>query len=105
MRTVIILFITSFGLSVTGCFNHDFTGRTKSQGNLLPDSKISRLRTGMSKREVAVIMGTSLVSPVFRTDRWDYVHTAQPANKEVDIKTVVFYFKHDRLQRIEKRRS
>lgn len=99
------MFISVCFLLSSCVFRYDLTGKTQKQGNLLPDKKIARLHKGQTKQEVEAIMGTSLISPTLRTDRWDYTYTAQKANKPVHIKTVVLYFRGNRLDHIEQRRK
>ena len=82
------------------CASIDFSQRKKQQGNLLPSGKIARLHVGMSKQEVAVIMGTSLISPIFRKNRWDYVYTKQKGNGPMEKRKAVLYFENGRLSRI-----
>lgn len=98
VQTALILMV----VLLSGCLNYDFTRKINKQGNLLPDSKLEKLHTGMSKSEVAALMGTSLISPMFRTSRWDYVNTHQKVNYPVQVKTVIVYFKGDRLVKIDK---
>ena len=43
------------------------------QGNLLTQEQVSRLKPGMSKEEVRLILGTPLLTDIFHADRWDYV--------------------------------
>ncbi len=88
-------------LILTHCASIDFSQRRKQQGNLLPANKIARLHAGLSKQEVAVIMGTSLISPIFRKDRWDYAYTLQRGNGLMEKRKVVLYFKNNRLSRID----
>lgn len=102
MKKIVGILSVSFCFVLSSCvFRYDLTGKTKEQGNLLPDSKISRLHKGLKKQEVEAIMGTPLISPTFRNDRWDYTYTLQKANKPVYIKTVILYFRGDRLVSIE----
>lgn len=90
-------------LLLTGCIKHDFTGKVTKQGNLISQQKVQRLKVGMSKQQVAAIMGSSLISPIFRDDRWDYAYSQQKANKPLHIRTLVLHFSHDRLVKLEKR--
>jgi len=100
MRTLLV--ITSLALSLTNCMSYDFARRVVQQGNLLPEDKINRLHTGMSKDETAILMGTSLLSPTFNNERWDYAYTWRRGNSKTTLKHVSLYFKGDRIVRIEK---
>ncbi|KTD27023.1 tmRNA-binding small protein A [Legionella maceachernii] len=101
MRIVTILGAISLALTLTHCASYDFSRRIVEQGNLLPQSKIERLKTGMSKNDVAILMGTSLLSPTFNTDRWDYAYTFRKGNGSLMVHNLSLYFSHNTLVRIE----
>ncbi len=84
------------------CATYDFSRPIRQQGNLIPDAKLARLKLGMSKENVAILMGTSLLSPVFNDDRWDYAFTRRVRGHARISKHVVLYFSGDRLVRIER---
>ena len=101
MRIIIFLISVLVTLSLTQCVSYDFSRRIAQQGNLLPQSKIERLKVGMSKNDTAILMGTSLISPTFNNDRWDYAYTWRKGSGPVEIRNVILYFVHDSLARIE----
>lgn len=101
MRIRTILIYTMLTASLTNCASYDFSRRIVQQGNLLPESKIAQIKTGMSKETIRIIMGTSLLSPSFRDDRWDYAYTKRRANTATTIKHVSLYFNQDKLVKIE----
>ncbi|MBN9230599.1 MAG: outer membrane protein assembly factor BamE [Legionella sp.] len=101
MKILKILFLVGFSLGLVQCSTFDFSRRVAQQGNLLPQNKLERLKIGMSKNDVAILMGTSLLSPTFNNDRWDYAYTWRRGKGPMVIKTVSLYFAHERLQRIE----
>ena len=105
MKIRIILILISITLSLTNCLSYDFSRRIVQQGNLLTKSKIERLKTGMSKDDVAILMGTSLLSPMFNNNRWDYAYTWRKGSGETRIHTVTLYFVNNNLVRIEKGRK
>ena len=45
------------------------------QGNIFSQEMVDQLKPGMTKRQVAFIMGTPLVEDAFHSDRWDYVYS------------------------------
>ena len=92
----------SITLTLVSCTSYDFSKRTVQQGNLLSQKRIARLTIGMSKTDTAILMGTSLISPMFNNDRWDYAYTCRKGNKPMLVRNLVLYFQHDRLVRIEK---
>lgn len=101
MRVVTFLFSIILTLTLTHCTSYDFSRRLVEQGNLLPQSMIARLKTGMSKNDVAILTGTSLLSPTFNNDRWDYAYTVRRGNGALRVQNLVLYFRNDRLSQIE----
>jgi len=94
--------LVSITLSLTGCLSYDLSKRCVQQGNLLSSNRIARLKIGMSKNDVAILMGTSLISPMFNNERWDYAYTWRDGGKPLKIRNLSLYFSQDRLVRIEK---
>lgn len=103
MRIIIIFICSLLSLSLTQCASYDFARRVAQQGNLLPQEKIQRLKIGMSKEDAAILMGTSLLSPTFNNNRWDYAYTWRKGTGPIAIRTVTLYFSGNRLARIEHR--
>lgn len=101
MQIKIILISVLLSISLTHCASYDFSRRVIQQGNLLPKSKVERLKVGMSKEDVGVLMGSSLLNPPFSNDRWDYAFTWRRGLHTNVIRHLVLYFKNDRLVRIE----
>lgn len=84
----------------TACTNWDFSKRVIRQGNLNINKNVERLRLGMTKSQVATVMGNSLVSPLFRQDRWDYASTEQIPRQKMQVQSVSLFFDNDRLVKI-----
>lgn len=101
MRAIIFLFSLMVTLSLTQCISYDFARRITQQGNLLPQSKIERLKVGMSKNDVAQLMGTSIISPLFNNNRWDYAYTWRKGSGPIEIRHASVYFSHDAVVRVE----
>jgi outer membrane protein assembly factor BamE len=89
-------------LTLTNCASYDLSRKVVQQGNLLPQSKIERLKIGMSKEDTAILMGTSLLSPLFSNDRWDYAYTLRKGNAALAVHSLSLYFTNNHLVRIEK---
>lgn len=98
---ILIFSLITLGFALTHCASYDFARRNVEQGNLLPQKKITKLKIGMSKQEVAVLLGSSLLSPTFHNDRWDYVYTHHKGNAKIYIKYLSLYFVNDLLQKVE----
>lgn len=88
-------------LSLTSCSSYDFSRHVVQQGNLLSPKTVNRLSLGMSKQDVAILMGTSLLSPTFNNNRWDYAYTWRKGSTSNAVRHVSLYFAGDRLTRIE----
>lgn len=101
MRIITLFISIILSLTLTQCASYDFARRITQQGNLLPQSKVDRLRVGMSKNDAAILMGTSIMSPTFNNERWDYAYTWRRGTGPIAIKTVVIYFKGNSIARIE----
>jgi outer membrane protein assembly factor BamE len=101
MRFTPRILLIALVLTLTQCMSYDFARRAVQQGNLLPQNKVERLRVGMSKEDVAILMGTSLLSPTFNNNRWDYAYTWQRGNSTMEVRNIVLYFTHNTLAKIE----
>lgn len=102
MRIIVFLLGILFTLTLTQCTSFDFARRVAQQGNLIPKAKVDRLKAGMSKNDVAILMGTSLLSPTFNNDRWDYAYTWRRGHGNITMITVSLYFTNGTLRRIER---
>ena len=97
-----LLCTTLVVLLLTHCASYDFSRRVVQQGNLLPEKKIKQLTLGMSKEEVAILMGTSLLSPTFNNNRWDYAYTRRKGSGSSDqVRHLSVYFTDNQLRRIQ----
>lgn len=67
------------------------------QGNVASQEMIDQLRPGMTKRQVAFIMGTPLLADPFHDDRWDYLYSNQPGGEPRVQRNVTLVFKEDEL--------
>lgn len=92
------LFMT---LLLSQCASYDFSKRVVQQGNLLPKEKVEKLHVGMDKQEVAALMGTSLLSPTFNNNRWDYAYTYRKGSGSNTTRRLSVYFADDRIQHLE----
>ncbi len=53
------------------------------QGNFVSKEQVEALKPGMSRQQVREILGTSLLTDVFHSDRWDYVFTIRRQGVEL----------------------
>ena len=72
-----------------------------NQGNYLSQDMVDKLKVGMTKPQVKVVLGTPLVTSAFRDNRWDYVYEFQSAGRVREHRQFTVYFKDDLLARWE----
>lgn len=101
MRQQNTFLIIVLSILLVNCASYDFSRHVVQQGNLLPHTQIAKLHTGMSKADVAILMGTSLLSPTFNNERWDYAYTWRKGTGPLTIKKVSLFFSNGVLTRIE----
>lgn len=71
------------------------------QGNVIDDDSVAQLETGMTKRQVAVLMGTPSVQSPFHSDRWDYMNTFSRRGADPIIRVLTLRFEDEQLASIE----
>jgi outer membrane protein assembly factor BamE len=70
------------------------------QGNILEAEQVDALKPGMTKRQVALVLGTPAVQSPFHEDRWEYV-SALKEKDSTDLKRLTVVFEDNVLVRIE----
>lgn len=71
------------------------------QGNVVTQEMVDMLRPGMSKRQVAFLLGTPLVTDPFHQSRWDYVYSFRPGRGEPKLRHFAVFFQDGKLVRTE----
>lgn len=72
------------------------------QGNLIESSNAEQLQQGMSKQQVATMLGTPSIADPFHHDRWDYTSTVRRGRtNDTEVKNFVVYFENDAVTRWE----
>lgn len=71
------------------------------QGNIYTQEMVDQLKPGMSKRQVAFVMGNPLIEDAFHHDRWDYIYSNEPGGEERVEKKFSAFFKDDHLVGLE----
>ncbi len=70
---------------------------TVQQGNVITQDMVDRLKPGMSRSQVAFVMGEPVLRNTFNPDRWDYIYSiVVPGVFEQDIR-MTLYFENDVL--------
>ncbi|CAN5671717.1 hypothetical protein BH10PSE18_BH10PSE18_11050 [soil metagenome] len=71
------------------------------QGNFVSKEQVDLLKVGMSRQQVREILGTSLLTDVFHSDRWDYVFTIRRQGVESQQRRLTLFFNGELLARFE----
>lgn len=71
------------------------------QGNVLDEDAVAELETGMTKRQVQVLLGTPSVNSPFHQDRWDYMNTYAPRGGKAEKRVLTLYFENGALASME----
>src|SRR5687768_15659721 len=93
---LIILILTLAGCSYLRVQKMDI-----EQGNVMTEDMISRLRPGMTEKQVKEIMGAPVLKNTFNDDRMDYVYTFKPSYGTETAKRVTLMLQHGRLKEIK----
>jgi len=94
-----IISIISLTLIISGCAIYK---PEVQQGNALSNATVSQLQRGMSKAEVASLLGNPLLQDNFRSDRWDYIFYNGKGNSQNNKQSLTLLFKNDQLIQVKK---
>lgn len=68
------------------------------QGNLLEKTAVDQLQAGMSKQQVAALLGSPSIADPFHHDRWDYTTTQRIGRTgKTEVKNFTLYFEGEAL--------
>lgn len=65
---------------------------TVQQGNVITQDMIDKLKPGMSRSQVAYIMGEPIFRNPFNSQRWDFIYTIELPGVFADERRVSLYF-------------
>lgn len=71
------------------------------QGNYITADMLEKLRPGMTREQVRLVLGSPLLQPLFRADRWDYVFAYRFASGRTEVRRVAIFFKDDLIATIK----
>ncbi len=71
------------------------------QGNALSNETVSQLRPGMSKNEVATLLGSPLLHDGFHNNRWDYVYFTNKKGEKNLRKNLTLFFQNGQLVKVK----
>jgi outer membrane protein assembly factor BamE len=95
-----LLLIAPLSLAVAGC--GVLYKQPIYQGNLMEKEAVDQLKPGLSKQQVAGLLGTPSIQDPFHAQRWDYSATERLNRRgTVEGKTLTLHFENDTLVRWE----
>jgi outer membrane protein assembly factor BamE len=99
MRTPLtcLLFVCLCIAALAGCNLPRVHKVTVQQGNVITQEMIDKLKPGMTRSQVAFVMGEPIFRNSFDDDRWDYVYTLEVPGYYQEEKKVSLYFDRDVL--------
>lgn len=65
------------------------------QGNNVDQEMLNKLEPGMTKNQVAYVMGTPLLIDTFHPNRWDYLYSFEPGNGDREQRRITLFFDED----------
>ena len=71
------------------------------QGNYVTREMLDKVTNGMSREQVRYTLGSPLLNPLFRPNRWDYVFRYQYASGKAELRRVVILFTDDKVASIK----
>jgi outer membrane protein assembly factor BamE len=85
-------------LVLSGCSTDKIPGVYRidiQQGNNVTQDMINALEPGMTKNQVAYVMGSPLLIDTFHPNRWDYFYSYQPGGDDREQRRITLYFNDD----------
>ena len=104
MKNVLIYTFSILILIISGCSKDKIPGVYRidiQQGNNVTQEMINKLKSGMTKNQVAYVMGTPLIIDTFHPDRWDYIYSFHPGNGNREQRRITLFFSEDKLTHLE----
>jgi outer membrane protein assembly factor BamE len=71
------------------------------QGNVVTQELAAQVKPGMTREQVRDLLGSPLLTSAFHADRWDYVFTLRRQGVEPQRRSVVAFFKDNKLDKLE----
>ena len=87
-------------LFCTGCALIGVHRVAIQQGNIITQAMVDQLKPGITREQVAYIMGEPVLRNTFDDDRWDYVYTVEVPNIYNSRMLVSVFFENDVLMYI-----
>lgn len=89
--------LTLLAIGAAGCLYR----MPVQQGNMLDESQVSQLETGMTRSQVLYLLGTPMVPEGFNANRWDYYHYVDTGTGQQQTRRLTVWFKDDIVERVD----
>ncbi len=86
-------------LSLTGCYPFLYHAPLE-QGNVINPNAVNQLKIGMTKDQVAILMGSPVLDTPNTPDEWHYVYSMRIKDKVVEQKHLALSFSGNKLSGI-----
>ncbi len=73
---------------------------TVQQGNVITQEMVDQLSPGMTREQVAFVMGEPVIRNPFNTDRWDYVYSMHIPGTPAAIVRMSLFFSEGELSHL-----
>lgn len=95
-----VLFLTLCSLVVSGCsYLHPYQVDIQ-QGRKIDQSRLKQLHHGMSKAQVAQLLGKPVLKDPLHKDRWSYAYYHRPEIGPTKLKRLIIYFRNGVVTKI-----
>ncbi|MEM1230866.1 MAG: outer membrane protein assembly factor BamE [Pseudomonadota bacterium] len=84
-------------LLIGGCSLPRLYRATVQQGNVITQDMVNQLEPGMTRNQVAFIMGEPILRNSFSSDRWDYLYRVEVPGYYEEEKRLTLFFDNDVL--------
>lgn len=71
------------------------------QGNFVTQDMVAQLKTGMSREQVRIVLGTPLLMDIFHADRWDYLYWHENQAGKREQRRLTVFFDDGKLARLD----
>lgn len=98
MKKIIFILISLSTIALSGCI-HTLKADVQ-QGNVVTQPMLDQLKPGISKADVADLLGSPLLLNTFNDNRFDYIYTIQIGHGKMTEQRITCYFDDDKLVKV-----
>ena len=104
IHCLILVILSIFVVSACESWLPDAHRPDYTLGNVIKPDALEEIQLGMTRPEVASILGTPVLTDPFRTNRWDYIYRYYPRGRTSEAlieSRVTLFFEDDVLVKID----